>query len=55
VGQPRRKAILPLCQPCWAGRKRRISRTELVSRIRDDADIPEVDRERVLDILTRGS
>ncbi len=45
------EAALPLCQPCWAGRKPYITRGELVDVIRGNADIPAADREKVLAIL----
>lgn len=41
--------------PRGTDRKPYVSRGELASRIQDNASIPAVEREKVLDILTRGS
>ncbi len=45
-------AILPLCHPCWIDPELRISRSDLLDLIRDNAAIASADREKVLAILS---
>jgi putative phosphoesterase len=45
-------AILPLCRLCWAGGKPYMTRGELVSQIEGNANIPAVDKEKVVAILS---
>jgi hypothetical protein len=46
------EAVLPLCHRCWAGEKPYLTRSELVSQIKGDADIPAVDKEKIVAILS---
>jgi len=47
-----KKAILPLCHPCWAGEKRHITRAELLNEIERNTDIAPTDKEKVVAILS---
>ena len=46
------EAVLPLCHPCWSDPQLRISRSNLLDLIRDNAAIASADREKGLAILS---